>query len=118
MILSVAAKFDKQIENVAKKTRQKAGWVLRTFHNRNPHFMKSIYKTLIVPHVDHCLQLWMPIKSTQILTIEELQHTFINIIPSLKQLDYWQNLKNMKSGTECCMCGKSFQGQYQTAESY
>ena len=43
--------LDEQIENVAKKTGQKAGWVLRTFKNRNPHFMKSMYITIIVPHV-------------------------------------------------------------------
>ena len=96
VILSDTAKFDKQIENVAKKTSQKAGWVLRTFHSRNPLFMKSIYKTLVVPHVDYCSQLWMPIKSTGILTIEKLQQTFMNRIPALKQLNYWQKLKQMK----------------------
>lgn len=96
VILSDTAKFDKQIESVAKKTRQKAGWVLRTFYSRNTQFMKSIYKTLVVPHVDYCSQLWMPTNATGILTIEKLQQNYFNRIPSLKHLNYWQKLKQMK----------------------
>ena len=112
MNLSDTAKLDKQIKNVAKKTRQKAGWILRTFQNRNLYFIKSMYKTLVVPHVGYRSQLWMPKKSTGILTIEQLQQTFMNRIPALKQLDYWQKLNKLrcyhcreyKSGTGCCMC--------------
>ena len=52
VILSEEATFDKHIEHVVKKVRQKAGWVLRTFYCRKPDFMKTLYKSLIVLHVD------------------------------------------------------------------
>ena len=58
--------------------------------------MKSIFKTLIVPHVDYCSQLWMPIKTTQIYTIDKLQKDFLNRIPSIRELNYWNQLKELK----------------------
>ena len=58
--------------------------------------MKTLYKSLIVPHVDYCSQLWMPIKSTSIQTIEKLQKDFFNRIPAIKELNYWDQLKSMK----------------------
>ena len=53
-------KFDQHIDNVCNRVRQKSGWVLRTFYTRTPHFMKTIFKSLIQPHIDYCSQLWMP----------------------------------------------------------
>ena len=96
VILSEEATFDKHIEHVVKKVRQKAGWVLRTFYCRKPDFMKTLYKSLIVPHVDYCSQLWMPIKATRIYTIEKLQKDFLCRVPALKEYSYWEQLKKMK----------------------
>jgi hypothetical protein len=81
---------------VEQKVRRKIGWVLRTFYCRNVFFMKTIYKTLIVPHIDYCSQLWMPVQATQVKAIEKLQKDFIRKIPSLRELDYWQQLDSLK----------------------
>ena len=69
---------------------------LRTFYSRRPDLMKTLYKSLIVPHVDYCSQLWMPTKSTEIQTIEKLQKDFLNRIPALREMNYWEQLKTMK----------------------
>ena len=90
------ANFTSHIEKVMKKVRQKTGWVLRTFYSRRPDLMKTLYKSLIVPHVDYCSQLWMPIKATDIQTIEKLQKDFLNRIPSLREMNYWEKLKSLK----------------------
>ena len=76
VILSDDATFKDHIEHVVKKVRQKTGWVLRTFYSRRMSIMKTLFKSLIVPQVDYCSQLWMPIKPTQIQTIEKLQKDF------------------------------------------
>ena len=54
VILSEDATFKEHIEKVVKTVRQKAGWVLCTFYCRKPDFMKTIYKSIIVPHIDCC----------------------------------------------------------------
>ena len=85
VILSDDGSFDDHIIKVGKKVRQKMGWVMRTFYSRRQDLMKTLYKSLIVPHVDYCSQLWMPIKSTSIQTIEKLQKDFFNRIPAIKE---------------------------------
>ena len=63
VIMNEEATFSDHVHHVEKKVRQKIGWVLRTFYTRNAGFMKTLYKSLIVPHVDYCSQLWMPIQA-------------------------------------------------------
>ena len=63
------AKFDNHIVQMCKKVKQKSGWVLRTFYTRSPQFMKTIFKSLIQPHLDYCSQLWMPQQSQKLETI-------------------------------------------------
>ena len=59
--MNSSANWSTHVTNVAKKSRQKSGWILRSFHNRNAHFMKHMFKTLVTPHIDYTSQLWMPI---------------------------------------------------------
>ena len=96
VILSDNATFDKHVEHVAKKVRQKTGLVLRTFCSRRQDLMKTLFKSLIAPHVNYCSQLWMPSKTTQIQIIEKLQKDFFSRIPSIMELNYWDQLKEMK----------------------
>ena len=96
VIVSDDATFDAHIDHVVKKVRQKTGWVLRTFYKRNPMFMKTMWKTIVLPHIDYCSQLWCPIKPGNILKIEKLQRDFFNRIPALRDLNYWEQLKQMK----------------------
>ena len=96
VIMSEDATFNEHIEAVAKKVRQKTGWVLRTFYSRKLEFMKTTFKTLILPHVDYCSQLWMPTQAQGIEKIEKLQKNFFTRIPALRALNYWEQLKKMK----------------------
>ena len=96
VMMSDDATFKDQIEKVAKKVRQKTGWVLRTFYSRKTLLMKTLFKTLVVPHIDYCSQLWMPVKPVEILKIEKLQKDFLNRIPALRGENYWEKLKILK----------------------
>ena len=40
-------------ENICKKVRQKSGWILRSFYNREAEFMRHMFKTLVQPHIDY-----------------------------------------------------------------
>ena len=73
VIMNESGTWMEHLNHVNKKTRQKMGWVIRTFRNINTSFMKQMYKTLIMPHIDYSSQLWMPIDPTGIYTLEKLQ---------------------------------------------
>ena len=93
VLLSDDGRFKKHLEKVVGTVRQKTGWVLRTFQSRSPFLMKTLYKTLIIPHLDYCSQLWSPIKKTEIHMLEKLQKDFFNRVPALKNLSYWEKLE-------------------------
>ena len=96
VIMNNKATFTDHIEKALKKARQKLGWILRTFNSRNKWFMRHMFKSLVIPHIDYCSQLWMPIDGAGIHSLEKLQYDFFKKIPELKGLSYWDCLQNMK----------------------
>ena len=96
VMLSDDAKFKNHIDKVVAKSRQKSGWIMRTFVNRSPHLMRTLLKTLVLPHVDYCSQLWSPSKGSDLLKLEKIQKDFFNKIPSIRSLSYWDQLASMK----------------------
>ena len=88
--------FSNHVECVCRKVRQKSGWVLRTFHNRQSWFLKLMWKTLVQPHVDYCSQLYFPHLSSEMQKIEKLQQIYTKKIPEVSQLNYWERIKVLK----------------------
>ena len=74
-----SANWSRYVTNVAKKSRQKFGWILRSFHNRNTHFMKHMFKTLVTLHIHYTSQLWMPITCTEIEKLEKNPERFLQV---------------------------------------
>ena len=91
--MSDNAMFSDHIAKVCKTVSQKCGWILRTFMCRQTFFMKSMWKSLVQPHIDYCSQLWMPFKSLEMEKIENLQRQFTRRIPETSKLNYWERLK-------------------------
>lgn len=55
--LSRDGTFGIHINNVAKRARNQAGWILRTFRTRDTVPMLSLYKSLVIPLLEYCCQL-------------------------------------------------------------
>ena len=96
VIMNNQATFKDHIEKAISKARQKIGWILRTFMSRNTWFMKHLFKTLVIPHIDYCSQLWLPIDGASILSLEKVQCDFFKKIPELRGKSYWECLSHMK----------------------
>ena len=65
--------FKLQIQNAIRKANDKALWLLRTFKSRDLLLMKTLLKSLILPHLDYFLQLWFPASlHTELLEINNL----------------------------------------------
>jgi hypothetical protein len=47
VLMNNKATFDEHITKVCQKVKQKAGWILRTFHTRNQNVMKHLWKQLV-----------------------------------------------------------------------
>ena len=58
--MSSDATFSEHISKIADTANQMVGWTLRTFQTRNKSAMLTLWKSLILPKLDYCSQLWNP----------------------------------------------------------
>ncbi len=87
--------FDQQITDIVAKARKNMGWILRTFRTREETALVTLYKTLILPRVEYCCQLWSPMNIGQIRKLEAVQRTFTARIEGLTNKNYWERLKHL-----------------------
>ena len=76
--------------------KSKISWILRTFQSRSPIPMLTLWKTLILCHLEYCSQLWSPSNVGNIQSLELLQKAFVNRISGMVGLSYWEQLIILK----------------------
>ena len=76
--------------------KSKIAWVLRTFQSRHRIPMLTIWKSLIMCHIEYCSQLWSPSAVGATQSLELLQKAFINRIDGISGLSYWDQLQELK----------------------
>lgn len=94
--MSNDATFTHHYSNIAEVARRLSGWVLRTFKTREENCLITLWKTLILPRLEYCCQLWSPHKLQDIVTLEAVQRTFTTKIKGLHHLNYWERLNHLK----------------------
>ena len=70
-------------------------WVLRVFQSRKHSFMLTLLKSLDIPLLEYCCQLWNPWKAKDIHDIEALRRTFTYKFTEVKHLNYWEILHEL-----------------------
>ena len=73
IMMSNTATFTLHIRNIVKKARDKIGWVLRVFQLRECCLMLTLLKSLVIPLLEYCCQLFNPCKAKDIQAIEAIQ---------------------------------------------
>ncbi|XP_057314582.1 uncharacterized protein LOC130655799 [Hydractinia symbiolongicarpus] len=76
VIMSNDCKFNKHISNLISKANRITGWILRTFESREKNVMLTLWKSLVILHLDYCSQFWSPLMKGQIQDIEMVQRNF------------------------------------------
>jgi hypothetical protein len=95
VIMSDSATFTDHIDHIVIKSKQLIGWILRTFSRRDSLTMKTLWTSLIQPHLDYCSQLWSPHKIGDIQNLESLPRKFTSYITEVNNLNYWQRLTQL-----------------------
>ena len=96
IMMSNTATFTLHIRNIVKKAREKMGWVLRVFQSRKCSLMLTILKSLVIPLLEYCCQLWNPWKAKDIQVIAAIKRTFTYKITEVQHLNYWERLHELK----------------------
>ena len=90
--MSSNADFSYHITTISLSAQLKCAWILRAFQTRSRILMLSLWKSLVLPILDYCCQLWSPTPPGQIQALEKVQWSFISKIVGMSNLSYWQQL--------------------------
>ena len=52
--------WDENIKSCITDANRMIGWITRNILNRDPVILTRIYKTIIRPKLEYCVQLWNP----------------------------------------------------------
>ena len=89
------------INRAINKTTSVIGWVNRNVITREPLVMLNIYKSLIRPHIEYCVQIWSPRHGNWkiIMDIEDVQRKFTRMIDGIGLLPYKERLEKLSITT-------------------
>ena len=87
------ATFAAQINKSVTKASRYAGWILRVFQTREHFAMMTLFKSMVLPHIEYCCPLWSPTNLGLIRQIEAVQRSFTSKIHNLQGENYWGRLK-------------------------
>ena len=90
-----------QCAAAVKKANRVLGMVKRNFAYKSTTVILKLYKSLVRPHLDYCMQVWIPhlIKDRTILEKVGLQARATKLIPSLKELPYSDRISRLNLTT-------------------
>ena len=95
--------WDKCIRSCIKDENRCVGWISRNFINRDQKILSHVYKTIIRPKLEYCVQLWNPAAChrnwSTILVIESIQRRFTRLANDIGLLPYSKRLQIMNLTT-------------------
>ena len=96
VITSPSLLWNEQIKASIAKANKNICWIARNLITREKKVMIAIYKALIRPHLEYCVQLWNPVaehgKWSLILELEGVQRRFTRLIDEVGILPYSERL--------------------------
>jgi len=88
--------WNEQIKACISKANRMICWIVRNLVIREKVVMIAIYKALIRPHLEYCVQLWNPVAAHgswgTVLELESVQRRFTRLIDEVGTLPYSRRL--------------------------
>jgi hypothetical protein len=95
--------WNDHIKASISKANKMICWIVRNLIIREKVVMLNVYKSLIRPHLEYCVQLWNPNAAhgswQVILQLEAVQRRFTRLIDDIGTLPYSERLESLKLTT-------------------
>jgi ribonucleases P/MRP protein subunit RPP40 len=92
IIMDDELKFTDQCNNAVRNANITLGMIKRTISNKSKKIVTQLYKSLIRPKLEYCVQAWRPYLKKDIDNIERVQHRATKMIKEIKNLSYEERL--------------------------
>jgi hypothetical protein len=93
VIVHRSLKSARQCSEAAKKANRILGMVKRTIVSRDKEIMMRIYKTVVRPHLEYCVQAWSPHLKKDIEILERVQRRATKMVKGCQRLSYEERLE-------------------------
>ena len=91
--ISADMKVSEQCGIAASKGNQILGLIRRNITYKGKKLIIPLYKAIVRPHLEYCIQAWRPYHKKDIDTLERIQRRATKMIPELRDLSYEERLK-------------------------
>ena len=90
--ISADMKVSEQCRIAASKGNQIILLIRRTITNKEKQLIVPLYKAIVRPHLEYCIQAWRPYRKKDIDKLERIQRRATKMIPELRDLSYESRL--------------------------
>ena len=91
--ISADMKVSEQCGIAASKGNQILGLIMRNITYKEKRLIIPLYKAIVRPPLEYCIQAWRPYRKKDIDTLERIQRRATKIIPELRDFSYEERLK-------------------------
>ena len=99
IIVSNDLKPSKQCVSAVKEANMTLGMIKRHIVSRDNKTIIRLYKSLVRPKLEYCIQSWNPSLIKDIELLEQVQHRATKLIPEIAHLSYHERLKYLNLTT-------------------
>ena len=92
IIMDDSLKFSEQCNTVVRSANSILGLIRRTIKCKSKKIITQLYKALVRPKLEYCVQAWRPHLKKDIQAIERVQHRATKMIDEIKSLSYEERL--------------------------
>jgi hypothetical protein len=99
VMVTADLKVSTQCAKVVKTANRVLGMISRTFTIRSREIILQLYKSLVRPHLEYCIQVWRPHLQKDIKLLEGVQRRATKLIENFHSLSYEQRLARLNLTT-------------------
>ncbi|XP_069136782.1 uncharacterized protein [Argopecten irradians] len=95
VIIDEKLNFSEQANIAAQKGNRIMGVIFKSFTYMDQHIFRTLYKSLVRPHLEYATTIWSPFLQKDIIKIENVQRRATKRIKNIKDLSYEDRLRTL-----------------------
>uniref|UniRef100_K7F1Z4 Reverse transcriptase domain-containing protein n=1 Tax=Pelodiscus sinensis TaxID=13735 RepID=K7F1Z4_PELSI len=95
VIVDSSLKTSTQSAAAVKKANRMLGIIRKGIENKTQNILLPLYKTMVHPHLEYCVQMWSPHLKKDLLALERVQKRATKVIRGLERVPYEERLKRL-----------------------
>ena len=95
VLVHQSMKASKQVQQAVKKANGMHAFIPRGIEYRSKEVLLQLYRALVKPHLEYCVQFCSPNLRKGILATEGVQRRFTRLIPGMAGLSYVERLEQL-----------------------